>query len=91
MYVKLNICMYVSRAQSNQLTCGDVRVRTKPQYVVVAHSSVSCARGVNACGACVVAAVVVLSCCYCKNWVQARLDELQFFCLSANDEVSPGF
>ena len=48
-YVQRNICKKVDRVQWNQLTCGeltcaDVRVRTKPQFVVVARSSVSCRR-----------------------------------------------
>ena len=74
MYAQRNICKKVDRAQSNQLTwgeltcgeltcCGDVRVRTKPQFVVVARSSVSCRRfqGLE------LTVVMVLSCCCCSK------------------------
>ena len=68
MYVQRNTCNNVSWVQSNQLTCGeltcgDVRVRTKPQCVIVACSSVSFRRfqGLE------LIAVMVLSCCYCSK------------------------
>ena len=75
----------------------DVRVRTKPQYLVVGRSSVSCrrlhhgAREVNACGAYVVTAVMILSCCYRSETGCRFGDELQSFRLSSNNEIFPGF
>ena len=80
-YVQRNICKKVDRVRWNQLTCGeltcgDVRVRTKPQFVVVARSSVFCRRfqGLE------LNVMMVLSCCYCTvNWLEAPPDELQSF------------
>ena len=57
MYVKRTIVCVSGSVESTHLL-RDVRVRTEPQYVVVARSSVSCRRfqrgahGIDACGAC---------------------------------------